>query len=175
MQADIFPQLIRIKENVMKSYLLGLFAIVIVIVASGYTTSKLANSIEPIYGPTNPSPKQKANAEVKRFGSVIELLPEKEQLYRELHAEVWPEVVASLKKANFQNFNIFLLELGGKKYLFSYVEYTGNDLYKDFARVADNPIVCDKWDPMTDACEKRLPGTPKGEQWKSLETLMHIP
>ena len=29
-----------------------------------------------------------------------ELLPEKEELYRELHADVWPEVVAAIKKAN---------------------------------------------------------------------------
>lgn len=159
----------------MKSYLLGPIAIAIIIVASGCTTSKLANSVEPIYGSTNPSPKQKANAKVRRFGSVIELLPEKEELYRELHADVWPEVVAALKKANFQNFNIFLLELGGKKYLFNYVEYTGDNLYKDFAGIADDPTTREKWDPITDACEKRLPGTPKGEKWKSLEMLMHIP
>lgn len=157
----------------MKSYLLGLIAIVII--AGGGATSKLPDSVEPIYGPTNPSPEQKADAQVKRFASVIELLPEKEKLYRELHADVWPEVVAALKKANFQNFSIFLLELEGKKYLFNYVEYTGDNLYNDFAGIAADPIIREKWDLMTDACEKRLPGTPKGEQWKSLEMLMHIP
>ncbi|MHC4475735.1 MAG: L-rhamnose mutarotase [Planctomycetota bacterium] len=141
----------------------------------GYTTLKLVNSCEPVYGSTNPSPEQKANAEVRRFGSVIVLLPEKEKLYRELHADVWPEVIAALKKANVQNFNIFLLELEGKKYLFSYLEYAGDDLYQDFAGIADDPTVREKWDPITDACEKRLPGTPKGEQWKSLEMLMHLP
>jgi L-rhamnose mutarotase len=156
----------------MKSYLLGLIAIVIV--AGGSTTSKLTGSVKPVYGPTNPSPEQMANAEVRRFGSVIELLPEKEKLYRKLHADVWPQVIAELKKAHFQNFSIFLLELEGKKYLFNYIEYAGDNLQKDFAGIANNPIIRDKWDPMTDACEKPLPGTPKGDQWKSLEMLMHI-
>ena len=157
----------------MKSYLLGL--IVIVIVVSGCTSSKLSSSVEPVYGPTNPTPEQKDNAKVKRFGSIIELLPEKETLYRELHAEVWPEVVTAIKKANIQNYNIFMVELGGKKYLLSYLEYTGDNLEKDFAGIGDDPTTRDKWWPITDACQKILPGTPEGDQWKSLEMLMHIP
>ena len=35
--------------------------------------------IQPIYGPTNPSPTEFANMRVKRFGSVVGLNPEKEQ------------------------------------------------------------------------------------------------
>ncbi len=157
----------------MKSYLFGLIGVVIFV--GGCAKSKPDDSAKAVYGTTNPTAQQKAEAKVKRFGSVIELLPEKEKLYRELHADVWPEVVAALKKANFQNFSIFLLELEGKKYLFNYVEYTGDNLYKDFAGMADGPTILEKWEPMTDACEKRLPGTPKGEDWKSLEMLMHIP
>jgi hypothetical protein len=33
----------------------------------------------PVFGKTNPSPEQKKNMRLKRFGSVIELNPEKEQ------------------------------------------------------------------------------------------------
>ena len=50
-----------------------------------------------------------------------------EQQYRKLHADVWPEVVTAVKKANIQNYNIFIFEMGGKNYLFSYMEYTGTD------------------------------------------------
>ena len=145
------------------------------LIAPFSSTSENSSSVEAVYGSTNPTVQQKAETKVKRFGSAIELRPEKEKLYRELHADVWPEVVAAIKKANIQNYNIFIAELGGKKYLFSYLEYVGDDLEKDFAGIGDDATTRDKWWPVTDACQKRLPGTPAGEQWKSLEILMHIP
>jgi L-rhamnose mutarotase len=158
----------------MRSYLLAVL-IITAAVLSGCTQSKQTSSVEPIYGTTNPTPEQNTKAAVTRYGSVIELLPEKEQQYRKLHADVWPEVVAAIGKANIQNYNIFIFEMGGKKYLFSYMEYTGTNPAKDFAGIGDDPTTRDKWWPITDACQKKLPNTPKGEQWKSLEMLMNIP
>ena len=157
----------------MKSYYFGL--IVIVVVLSGCTSSKRTSSVEPIYGSTNPTPEQMESAKIKRYGSMIELLPEKEKQYRQLHADVWPQVVTAIKKANIQNYNIFMVELSGKKYLISYMEYTGDDPEKDFASIGDEPTIRDKWWPITDACQKRLPDTPDGSKWKSLEMLMLIP
>jgi len=130
--------------------------------------------VDPVYGPTNPAPDEAAKAKVKRYGSVIELLPEKEKQYRELHAAVWPDVVKAIKKANIRNFNIYVAEINGKKYLFSYLEYTGNDPAKDFASIGLDKTTKEKWWPITDACQQRLPGTPEGKQWLDMETLMHI-
>ena len=130
---------------------------------------------QPVYGPTNPDPKQTPQEPPVRYGSVIELIPEKEKLYRELHAEVWPEVVAAIKQANIQNYNIFVATLGGKKYLFSYFEYTGTNAQKDFATIASDPTTRDRWWPLTDACQQRLPETPDGEQWLPIERVMFIP
>jgi len=129
---------------------------------------------EPSYGSTNPTPEQLAQAKVKRFASVIELAPEKEDEYRRLHADVWPEVVAAVKRANIRNYSIYIVELNGKRYLFSYLEYTGANAEQDFAKIAEDPTVKDKWWPLTDACQRRIPGTPEGEQWKAIEMLMLI-
>ncbi len=164
---------LQYKGNAMKSYLLVLIGVVIFI--SGCSTPPSSSSVEPVYGKTNPTPQQNADAKVKRFGSIIELLPEKEQLYRKLHADVWPQVLAAISKANIQNYNIFTIEISGKKYLFSYLEYTGDNLEKDFASIGDDVTTRDKWWPITDACQKKMPATPKGEQWTPLEMLMHIP
>jgi L-rhamnose mutarotase len=112
---------------------------------------------------------------VRYFGSVIELKPEKEKLYRELHAKVWPDVTAAIRKAKIRNFNIFVADLGGKRYLFSHFEYHGTNPDKDFAAMAKDPTTRDKWWPITDGCQERLPGTPKGEQWLSMEQVMHLP
>lgn len=129
---------------------------------------------EAVYGPTNPTTAQQREAGVIYYGSAIEILPEKEQLYRELHADVWPEVRAAIAKANIRNYNIFVAEFGGKRYLFSFFEYHGTDPEADFASIAADPTTSQKWWPITDACQRRLPGTPEGSQWKSLEMLMHI-
>ncbi len=132
-------------------------------------------SVAPVYGPTNPSPDKVAKSGVRTFGSIIELKPEKEKLYRELHADVWPDVIAGIRKSKIRNFNIYIVELRGKKYLVSHFEYTGKDPKKDFAAMAKDPTTRDKWWPITDGCQERLPGTPKGEQWLSMEQVMHLP
>lgn len=169
----MFTREILVKGNAMKSFLIGLIGFVVFV--GGCATSPGSSSVKAVYGTTNPTVQQKASAQVKRFGSVIELIPEKEQSYRQLHADVWPEVLAAIKKANIQNYNIFMVELLGKKYLFSYLEYVGDDIEKDFASIGTDVITREKWWPITDACQKRLPETPKGEQWKPIEMLMHIP
>ncbi len=135
---------------------------------------KAATNVKPLYGTTNPTPKQIAEAEVKRYGSVIELLPGKEQEYRKLHADVWPQVLATIKKAKIQNYNIFVATVDGKRYLFSYFEYKGNDPDKDLGGIADDPTTKNKWWPITDACQKRLAGTPDGKHWFDMEMVMHI-
>jgi L-rhamnose mutarotase len=131
--------------------------------------------MKPIYGPTNPSPEELIGSGVRRYAELVELVPEKEEIYRKLHAEVWPEVVAAIKRAHVHNYTIYLVELSGKKYLFRYFEYTGSDPQKDFAGIAEDPTVRDKWWPITDGTQVRIPGTPEGEQWLPAEMLMYLP
>jgi len=127
---------------------------------------------DPVYGPTNA---EKPADNVRRYASTVELIPEKEQFYRELHADVWPQVVAAIKKANIHNYSIFVAEIQGRRYLFSYFEYSGTDPEADFASIANDPTTRDKWWPLTDACQRVIAGTPENEQWLPMESLMHIP
>jgi len=129
--------------------------------------------VDPIYGATNPKVAADAKG-IRYFGSVVELKAEKEKLYRELHADVWKDVVATIAKANIRNYHIYLAELQGKKYLFSYFEYHGKNMDKDFASIGEDPTTRDKWWPITDGCQERIPRTPEGSQWMNLESLMHI-
>jgi len=152
----------------------GFLAVVFLLPLATLPDQQTAHSSQPVYGKTNPTPQQIAKAKVKRYASVVELRPEKEQTYRQLHADVWPEVVAAIKKANIRNYNIFVVEIDGKKYLFSYLEYVGDDREKDFAAIAKDPTTKNRWWPETDPCQKRLPGTPAGDQWLGMEMLMHI-
>lgn len=132
-------------------------------------------SVAPIHGPTNPPPRPANSPGVKFYGSIIGLNPDKEEQYRELHATVWPEVVAAIQKANINNYNIYVTEIEGRRYLVSTFEYTGTDPKKDFDSISNNATIRDKWWPLTDSCQIRLPGTSAGEQWRSMEQVMHLP
>lgn len=129
------------------------------------------DSPNPVYGPTN---RRTAEVGIRRYASAVELLPEKEQLYRELHADVWPSVVEAIKKANISNYSIFVATVEGRRYLFSYFEYSGTDPEADFASIAADPTTRDKWWPITDACQHIIAGTPDGQQWLPMESVMHI-
>ena len=127
-----------------------------------------AEAIKPVYGPTNPSPEEFARTRVKRFASVIGLVPEKEQYYRELHANVWPGVLQRLRDSNVRNYSIYVTELEGKKYLFSYFEYIGNDFEADMEKIKQDPTT-QRWWKETDPCQFELPNRKPGEHWTSME------
>ena len=124
--------------------------------------------IKPAYGTTNPSPDKQAAMPAKRFASVIGLNSDKEQYYRELHANAWPTIVDRIKKSNISNYSIHVGELDGKRYLFSYLEYTGTDFDTDMQAMNED-FETKRWWKETDPCQRRLDGTPAGEQWLGME------
>ncbi|ETO25749.1 hypothetical protein RFI_11390 [Reticulomyxa filosa] len=128
----------------------------------------MSSKITPVYGPTNPSPEKFAKMKIKRYGSIIGLKPEKEQYYRQLHSSTWPKVLERLKKSNIQNYSIYIGELEGKKYLFSYFEYTGDNFEKDMQLIAADPET-QRWWKETDPCQRQLPNRKEGQNWSDLE------
>ena len=109
---------------------------------------------------------------IQRFGSVIGLNPEKEKYYRDLHQKAWPEILEQIQQANLQNFTIFISELEGKKYLFSYFEYTGNDFASDMEKMSKNTRM-QKWWEETSSCQIPLHGNSGNNAWSAMEMLFH--
>jgi L-rhamnose mutarotase len=99
---------------------------------------------------------------------VTRLLPDKEAEYRELHIAVWPGVLAALKRANISNYTIFLRD----GYLFSYLEYWGDDYNADYGRMAAEEVFRDWW-KLTDPCQAPLP-TAGNERWAPAEEVFHL-
>jgi L-rhamnose mutarotase len=54
---------------------------------------------------------------------VIKVKPDKFQEYKQLHAQVWPDVLKMIKECNIRNYSIYHKD----GYLFSYFEYVGDD------------------------------------------------
>jgi len=107
---------------------------------------------------------------VLRFGSVVELNQAKESHYRALHAEVWPSVLDRLRASHVRNYSIYITEIDGRKYLFSYFEYTGADWEADQRAIAADPET-QRWWEETDPCQIQLPSRKSGDQWTVMERL----
>ncbi|MBA8795457.1 L-rhamnose mutarotase [Friedmanniella endophytica] len=105
----------------------------------------------------------------QRIATVIRLRPEKEAEYRELHAAVWPEVLATLKRAKMSNYSIFLRD----GLLFSYLEYDGDDYAADSALIAADPDT-QRWWKLTDPCQQPVESAADGEWWAPTEEVFHL-
>ncbi|MGE7774726.1 L-rhamnose mutarotase [Chitinophaga sp. NPDC101104] len=112
---------------------------------------------------------------VERFGMVTGIKPEKIAYYKQLHAHVWPGVVKTIEACNIRNYSIYLKEMDGKTYLFSYFEYTGNDFAGDMKKMAADTVT-QRWWKETAPAQIPLPdAAATGETWSKLEEVMHLP
>lgn len=111
---------------------------------------------------------------MKRYGMVIGLHPEKVEEYKQLHAAVWPAVLKMIRECNIRNYSIFLCTLdGGRPYLFSYFEYTGDDFAADMARMAADPVT-QQWWSFCQPCQAPLADRKEGEWWAAMEEVFHM-
>ncbi len=109
----------------------------------------------------------------QRFGAVIGLRAEKLDEYKKLHAAVWPSVAKMIREANIRNFSIYLRKFpDGKYYLFSYMEYIGDDYKADMAKIAADPET-KRWWTYTDPCQEPLADRKPGEWWAPMEEVFH--
>lgn len=115
-----------------------------------------------------------APAKVQRYAWVTGLKPEKAEYYRKLHANPWPSVSRQLRESNIRNFSIYERDIAGKKYLFTYLEYTGKDFAADMKKMADDPETR-RWWKETDPCQSPLPDAKKaGKIWADTTELYHL-
>lgn len=107
---------------------------------------------------------------MQRMGHVIGLKKEAIPEYKRLHAAVWPEVLATISRANIRNYSIFLKE--PENVMFAYWEYHGTDFEADSALIAADPKTQEWWKicgPMQNPLDTRKPG----EWWARMEEVFH--
>lgn len=106
---------------------------------------------------------------IKRIGQVIGIKPSEIEEYERIHAEVWPAVLATIKKANIQNYSIFRYE----HLLFAYMEYTGDDYEKDMASIAADPET-QRWWKITGPMQSQVPEAGADEWWHTIPQNFHL-
>jgi L-rhamnose mutarotase len=106
---------------------------------------------------------------MKRYGSVIKVVPEKLDEYKRLHAAVWPGVLEMIGKCNIRNYSIYYKD----GYLFSYFEYYGDDYAADMAKMAADPET-QRWWSVCEPCQQPLDTRAPGEWWAVMEEVFHV-
>ena len=101
---------------------------------------------------------------MQRIASVIRLRPGKQGDYLRLHAEPWPEVMATLKRVGVSNYSIFL----HGDLLFSYLEFSGDSWEDAQTEIARDPATREWW-THTDPCQEPVVGARPGEWWSAMK------
>ncbi|MBB6674518.1 L-rhamnose mutarotase [Cohnella nanjingensis] len=105
---------------------------------------------------------------MQRFGSVIQVKPEKLEEYKKLHKNAWQGVLDMITKCHIRNYSIYYKD----GYLFSYYEYIGNDYDADMAKMAADPTT-QKWWDYCEPCQEPLDTRGPGEWWANMEEVFH--
>ena len=113
------------------------------------------------------------NTKIERYAQITGIHPEQIPYYKELHAAVWPGVLKQINQCNIQNYSIYLKEIEGKFYLFSYFEYTGDDFDADMKRMAADAET-QRWWKETDPTQIPLPdAAAQNQTWSRMEEVFY--
>jgi L-rhamnose mutarotase len=114
------------------------------------------------------------NHNVRRYGMVIGLRPDKVKRYKKLHAAVWPGVLKMIKACHIRNYSIYLHRTGRNAYcLFSFFEYTGRNFKADMAKMAADPLTQEWWSHC-EPCQKPVRYRARHEWWATLPEVFHL-
>jgi L-rhamnose mutarotase len=106
---------------------------------------------------------------MERHGMMIKVRPEKLEEYKKLHADCWPGVLKMIKECNLGRYSIYYRD----GYLFTYLEYTGNDFDADMRKMyADDTTR--EWLKHTDPCQQKLDTASPDEWWSPMEEVFHL-
>jgi L-rhamnose mutarotase len=91
--------------------------------------------------------------------------------YREYHAQVWPEVAASLTNAGVRRLDIYLLD---RRLVMILDLEEGLDLARVFERHASSGAKVTEWEQLMKSLQQRAPGAREGEWWASMEQVFEL-
>jgi L-rhamnose mutarotase len=92
------------------------------------------------------------------------------QTYRRHHQEVWPEVLASLRRAGIRQMDIYLLD----RRLVMILETDEADFRRCFAaHAASSPRVVE-WEALMRSLQTPAPGAPPGDWWTPMEPVFSL-
>jgi L-rhamnose mutarotase len=108
---------------------------------------------------------------MQRMGQIIGIDPDRIAEYKQVHAAVWPQVLARITACNIRNYTIFLKE--PENLMFAYWEYHGTDFAADMAAMAADPET-QRWWRLCEPMQRPLETRKAGEWWAAMEPVFHL-
>ena len=105
---------------------------------------------------------------VRRFGMAARLVPAKREEYLALHADVWPQVEATITQCGIRNFTIFVLD----DVILGYYEYVGDDWAADMEDMKHD-LKNQEWWAITVNMQYAVPDAKPGELWTFAKEVFH--
>lgn len=111
---------------------------------------------------------------IQRHAYVIGIKKECIPEYKKLHAATWPGVLKLIRDCHITNYSIYLAEVKPDEfYLFSYLEYTGDDMKQETDAKMKNDPTTKEWWKHTDPLQSPVPTRKPGEWWHEMEEVFH--
>ena len=105
---------------------------------------------------------------LKRYCMLIKVKKDSIAMYKEYHAKVWPEVLATIRNCNIKNYSIYLHD----DLLIAYFEYHGTDYDADMKKMAADPKTQEWWKIMM-PIQVPIESRNEGEWWARMEEVFH--
>jgi len=109
---------------------------------------------------------------MKRYCLALDLLNDVELIneYKKYHEKVWPEIIASIKKAGIKELEIYLVS----NRLFMILEANDSFTFEKKSRFdAENPKV-QEWETLMWKYQQALPCANKGEKWILMDQIFQL-
>ena len=106
---------------------------------------------------------------MERVCFLLQVRPERLEEYKRLHAAVWPGVLGRITASRIHNYSIFHRD----GWLFSYLEYSGDDFEADMRLVAAD-LEMRRWWAIMEPMQVPLASRAPGEWWARMEEVFHL-
>lgn len=106
---------------------------------------------------------------VRRYGRRARLRAGTEEEYDRLHAAVWPEVLAAIRRAGIRRYTIFRHE----RDLFSYFELPDDVTLAEVQAAFQREPACGRWEERMQRLQQPLPESGRDDRWVPMAEVFH--
>jgi len=109
---------------------------------------------------------------MKRYSLTLDLKNDAEliQQYEEIHKEVWPEIISSIKESGIENMEIYRYETR----LFMIMDVNDNFSFEKKNKLDKQNEKVQQWEKLMWRYQEPLPGSAEGEKWKLMNTIFKL-
>jgi len=109
---------------------------------------------------------------MKRYSLTLDLKNDAEliQQYEEIHKEVWPEIISSIKESGIENMEIYRYETR----LFMIMDVNDNFSFEKKNELDKQNEIVQEWEKLMWRYQQPLPGSAEGEKWKLMDTIFEL-